>query len=92
MTKNEIQQQIEIIDILSDRKIKITPAGGYFLPLHVGIEVEIDAGKWHTANTEQRKELLREAVIEREEQGDDLFDHNDWDDALEINDWEVING
>ena len=87
MTNNTTQQQ-QITDQLSDRKIKITPYGGHFLPLKMGIEVEIDAKEWHTANTEQRKELLREAVIDQELDGDDLFDHNDWDDALEINDWE----
>ena len=88
MSKNTTQQQQQIIDILSDRKITITPYGGYFVPLQMGTEVEIDAKEWHTANTEQRRELLREAVIDQELEGEDLFDHNDWDDALEINDWE----
>ena len=88
MTKNATQQQQQIIDVLSDRKITITPYGGHFLPLQMGIEVEIDAKEWHTANTEQRRELLREAVIDQELEGEDLFDHNDWDDELEIKDWE----
>lgn len=90
MVMATIKQQQEIIDILSDRKIKITPAGGYFIPLQVGTRVEIDAGLWHTANTEQRKRLLRAAVIKRKEQGTARALLNAvWDDTLEITDWEI---
>jgi len=89
MMKRHTMDKQQVIDVLADKKITVRPYGGNFLPLQFGIEVKVNAKEWYEASKDFKKEIIKQELVNMVERGIEISDHNDWDDALEINDYEV---